>query len=61
MTDTCLRRATPPAELLQVEPEPVADGDTLRAALGLIDPLRAWGRRCYARTGALIEWAEPDK
>jgi hypothetical protein len=61
VTDACLRRATPPAELLQVEPEPVAEGDTLRAALGLIDPLRAALRRQNERMTLLIEWAEPAK
>ena len=57
LSEACLRRAQPPAELLRVEDEPVADGETVRAALGLLDPLRAALRRQNERMRLLIEWA----
>ena len=57
LSTACLRRVLPPAELVQVEAEPSAAGDTVGAALALLDPLRAWGRRCYARAKELEDWA----
>lgn len=55
------QRVLPPAELLQVEDEPVAQGNTVGAALGLLDPLRAALRRQNERMRLLIEWAKDGK
>lgn len=56
-----LQRVLPPAELLQVEDEPVAQGNTVGAALGLLDQLRAALRRQNERMRLLIEWAKDGK
>ena len=57
LSTACLRRVLPPAELVVVEDEPAVSGDTVGAALALLDPLRAWGRRCSARMQSLEDWA----
>ena len=60
LSQACLRRVLPPADLVIVEDEPVARGDTVGAALALLDPLRAWGRRCSARMQSLQDWSESE-